>query len=733
MKQIGIIMSKVYKALDRKQLRGILTELFANDCNALVFTINEEFFDPKVKTGELNLLNAISFDRLDGMIYLPFSFSDSELMQEIERRLHENCKKPVICIGTDSSFDARVWFNDTAHFQALTNHLIAEHSCRTLICLTGPKHMETSQHRAAGFCSAVNAAGLDIPESAVIYGDYWVKSAQKLAAELLDGSRPLPDAIVCGNDTMAITLCDALSAGGIRIPQQVRITGYDHTPDAVYHIPSITTYAPDTERLGAAAAARLLDLIHRRKPETDDLANGCMICGESCGHPRQDSRVAGYDYEQMEAGCTDTSLPTRLIACENFNALIRNVYEMTYTFSDSNYRSESAYRLCLCTDWNDASFDGISETYRTNGYTPQLISTNMQNNELLFDAVQMIPPDLRCDVPSVYYFSAARFRDHCFGWSVLRFNGIPDGYDVFYPRFCREVNNALAFLHLQNNYRSLAYRSFIASSRDPLTGLYLFERCPQMWDDTAAFAERCGEDIYILLLELGGLRQIEDADSRIEREQHIVAFTEILQRIHSSKEKVFRISGDLFAVIGSERTPAKRPELLTQTVTEMFHEANREQAAAYTLSVRTYTLILPNAEPHTFADAHAGIQNAIEELRRTAQPSYQTKLHDSELAALRREIYSQPEEDWDIALCCRRMNMSRSYLQKIYTQTFGVSCAQDIQNSKIQHAKQLLLHTNLTLQNIALKCGYDYSHFMRLFKKETGMTPTDYRKGKPDA
>ena len=81
-------------------------------------------------------------------------------------------------------------------------------------------------------------------------------------------------------------------------------------------------------------------------------------------------------------------------------------------------------------------------------------------------------------------------------------------------------------------------------------------------------------------------------------------------------------------------------------------------------------------------------------------------------------------------MCSDRLNVSVTYFQKIYRRTFGVTCMQDIQKSKLDYAKKLLIHTNDTLQIIAERCGYDYSHFMRLFKKETGITPTEYRKGR---
>ncbi|MBR1458097.1 MAG: helix-turn-helix transcriptional regulator, partial [Oscillospiraceae bacterium] len=118
---------------------------------------------------------------------------------------------------------------------------------------------------------------------------------------------------------------------------------------------------------------------------------------------------------------------------------------------------------------------------------------------------------------------------------------------------------------------------------------------------------------------------------------------------------------------------------------------------------------------------------------KAVQPSYSEQLHYADLAELRRNIYKHPERDWSLAMCSEQLNISSSYFHRIYQKAFGVSCASDIHRSKLEHAKWLLLHTSDTLQEVARKCGYDYSHFMRTFKKEFGLTPTEYRRGKSDS
>ena len=63
---------------------------------------------------------------------------------------------------------------------------------------------------------AMQAAGLAAPEGRLVYGDYWESAPRVLARALTDGTRTMPEAVVCGNDRMAISLCDALQERGIR-------------------------------------------------------------------------------------------------------------------------------------------------------------------------------------------------------------------------------------------------------------------------------------------------------------------------------------------------------------------------------------------------------------------------------------------------------------------------------------------------------------------------------------
>ena len=106
----------------------------------------------------------------------------------------------------------------------------------------------------------------------------------------------------------------------------------------------------------------------------------------------------------------------------------------------------------------------------------------------------------------------------------------------------------------------------------------------------------------------------------------------------------------------------------------------------------------------------------------------ETKAYYESFKSIRNDIYRSPECDHKIDSLARSVYMSRSYFQHLYAKFFGVSVTKDVIESKIAHAKHLLSSTDEKIGAIAKRCGYKSDvHFMRQFKKTTGITPSQFR------
>ena len=145
-------------------------------------------------------------------------------------------------------------------------------------------------------------------------------------------------------------------------------------------------------------------------------------------------------------------------------------------------------------------------------------------------------------------------------------------------------------------------------------------------------------------------------------------------------------------------------------------------------------IIMQMASERNLGDVHfAEINSLLCEvffytLSRLMTSDRQTKVAHG-LIDVRNFIFNTPSRDWSIDELAEMTGYSRSYFQHKYKEAFFSSPQQDVIESKMSYAKFLLENTQYQVNEIAALCGYSENvHFLRTFKKKTGLTPLQYRK-----
>ncbi len=99
------------------------------------------------------------------------------------------------------------------------------------------------------------------------------------------------------------------------------------------------------------------------------------------------------------------------------------------------------------------------------------------------------------------------------------------------------------------------------------------------------------------------------------------------------------------------------------------------------------------------------------------------------LLRLRTMIQNTPGDYWSVPRMADMLRISPGYLQSIYKKAFGISCMDDVINSRIRMAQEYLIHNKQTVAEIAVRCGYqNVEHFCRQFKQMTGQTPRAFQR-----
>ncbi len=96
---------------------------------------------------------------------------------------------------------------------------------------------------------------------------------------------------------------------------------------------------------------------------------------------------------------------------------------------------------------------------------------------------------------------------------------------------------------------------------------------------------------------------------------------------------------------------------------------------------------------------------------------------------LKNYILNHYKEDIKLNAIASTMHYSSSYLTKAFSQEYGCSPSKYLISVRIQNAQQLLKHNHdLTVRQVGEAVGYpEPGYFSRVFKKQTGLSPLEYR------
>lgn len=227
--------------------------------------------------------------KADGLVVLSRSLPDKEL-RAIARSM------PVVVLaGRRTARQADVVKADNeGGAYALTKHLTDHHRYRSLVFLAGPAESPDGRERLAGFRTALADAGIEAKASNVIHGDFTEASGYRCVMDLLRRGGTLPEAIVGGNDQMAIGALSALDSLGIVVPRDIAVTGFDDVRLCRYVQPPLSTVSQPMRELGALCIQLLVERLEndRSTPCTSVLPTR-VVLRESCGcgeaskvHPR---------------------------------------------------------------------------------------------------------------------------------------------------------------------------------------------------------------------------------------------------------------------------------------------------------------------------------------------------------------------------------------------------------------------------------------------------------------
>ena len=197
--------------------------------------------------------------RVDGLIFARCTGSEADLVD-----MAREARIPMVFIAPDEHFGAGPVFvsRNREAAGALGRHLLSL-GHRRFGFLGGPRDSTDTADRLRGLRDALAAAGIEIdPAHCHFTASYSRQGGTFFARQWLETPRGrAPTVIVCANDLLAIAFMRAVLERGVRVPDEVSVTGFDGVAEGELYWPGLTTVQQPSHMMGGAACRELLRMI----------------------------------------------------------------------------------------------------------------------------------------------------------------------------------------------------------------------------------------------------------------------------------------------------------------------------------------------------------------------------------------------------------------------------------------------------------------------------------------
>lgn len=392
---------------------------------------------------EEHVYSLINYSNYKGVIYVARNFSRHKHIRNlIEEELLNSCKVPVVTIGRWKHSES-IESNSSEDFELLTTHLIKEHNCQTIYFLGGDEN-DNYGMRHIGFRKAFEKCGLRFNEESLLFGGYWIDCAEKLAKRIAYGQVLIPDAIMCYNDTIAYALIKNLYFYGLRVPEDIIVTGFDGGLPAYNTIVPITTVSADYEYWGREAVSRLYHKMTGTnapaiKPKKIEITHG-VSCG--CGVKKPTDIRLRFELQDKTA---NEAMEFRNSFFEEDAYSVKNKAELTALIKHDLYLIPDCKSMSVNLI-NDNS--GKAECI----YMAQAIESG---KSVFFPASQIYPKDYAFDIIHNTHIIPLMFKSKFRGFMTVGYDdSLVYGQQV--KQYAKILSNALEILELRSAKASAA-------------------------------------------------------------------------------------------------------------------------------------------------------------------------------------------------------------------------------------------------------------------------------------
>lgn len=560
--------------------------------------------DDEEKNGEFNIFKLPDLSQYDGLIVLANTFCQYE-RTNVEAIL-KSATIPTVCLEYEYDGLHFIGSDNYSGMYELAEHVFRDHDIHDILYISGPADNAEARERLRAVTDAANKYDVPITKDNIIYGDWSFYSAVNILNDYLAVHDKLPQAIMCGNDAMAIGLCEKLAEYGYSVPNDVVVTGFDALESGSNYFPSMTSVGRNWDHMGYDAISFLLEEAPNTKEPVQKILNSSLSIGESCGctlckEKAEKRLLATKANGQVHSVNVTFDMHLRVLYSRMYG--VQKESEMHESVSYFTVNEKEPYETdyyCLCLDPNFfETSDEEASLLCSDGYAEKLHTTINIYNRNVYGIEEISPKDLlpstfkKTEKPQILFFSPMHIKGKNIGYSAMKAeNRHLHEYSLFI--WSRHLMQNFELLHQNIRIQKLTDQLTSLSISDGLTGLYNRNGCNKLTVPYFTDGLYKKKSMALIMCDVDCMKEINDIYGHLQGDLALCTLSSAIKESIPEGWHACRFGGDEFLIAG-ECANQKTLDKVTKTIEKNLKKEIKQAHLPYNLvSSLGSVLILPD-------------------------------------------------------------------------------------------------------------------------------------------
>ena len=596
-KTIGIILFDITGYYQQQLVHTLSKTASKHGYNLLTFSAFTIYgSDTKNAAGEYNILHLIPYEQLDALIVCHDTFNSNEAVEELWKLVTERCQAPIISIRKKVNGCYNILVEDTDAIPTFVRHFHDVHHFDRIAFMSGPYNHPDAIFRLEKYKEAMAELGLDCPEEYIFEGDFWKNCAADAANHFMNLTNR-PQAIVCANDYMALSLCKELTLQGYSVPQDVAISGFDDVRDARANVPPLTTCSVSIPDMAKKAMETINTLLNGKEAPACTFVPTKIIIRNSCGC--ESSTMKDLSLSRMY----EVELMEQLINHNAHNTFVSiSLENMTSAEDIGDYlRLEDVpdiardFYLCLGIHGNGA-YPQVKKKAPGFAKRSHSIYSLRDLNPIAtssFETKKLLPPEAIREEPMAVFFFPIHYLEYNFGYVAATSNG-EEAQDTLFHSWLSLIGNTLENSRIRAKNQALLEKLNMLYHEDFLTKLYNRRGFEQFSEEEFSEAKKHNIKTMTLSIDMDNLKYINDIYGHSHGDLALQTIADAMRQACSGCEICARIGGDEFAVFGYDYSEEKAKQY-TENFLQYLKDFNADSSLPYCVNASFgYTISDPS-------------------------------------------------------------------------------------------------------------------------------------------